>query len=103
MASWLWRHLAQAGGGAEVAVDLKWRVEVEQIRGGALPEQGPEIVGRLRTVAEACPEVDDPGAAPTGVASAAGQASFERHPGGAGELRRAPARDLPSRVQREQV
>jgi hypothetical protein len=93
------QHLDEAGGSAEVAVDLEGRVfleaaDVEEIVAGGLAEELEDIgVGGV-AVAQAGHAVDDPGARPAGAASAGGEAGVERGAGGAGQRGRGCWRDL---------
>src|SRR5207248_6263175 len=73
-------HLGDAGGEAEVAVDLEGGVGVEQVRvdaagpvvlAGERREELPGAGERLLAVAEAGPEVDLPRQRPAGAAVAA--------------------------------
>jgi len=50
-------------------------------------------------VEKARPEADGPGAGPTGVGSASGEAAFERDAAGAGEIGGAAGRDLPAGIE----
>jgi hypothetical protein len=57
----LQEHLADAGGAAEVAIDLERRMGIEHIRVGPLgPQQHREDLIRVFAVMEACPEVQTP-------------------------------------------
>ena len=80
----LQEHLGDAGGRAEVAVDLERRVGVEEVRQG-VPRQGLDehLVGVV-AVEQAGPEVDLPGLAP---ARAAVAPEDQRLPRGPEELR----------------
>ena len=92
-------HLRKTRRPSEVAVDLKRRVGVEQVRQRGLPEQGQDIFVSDIALPQPRPEIDDPRAAPSGVAAAMGQPALERLPGGRGEFRRTCRLICVARVQ----
>src|SRR5687768_9698986 len=94
----LQQHLGRAGGAAEVAVDLKWRMQIPQVRQRRLGEQRLVVLPRLLAIFEARPEVDDPRAAPAGVAAAVREAALDRRARGLRQGRSATQRDLIARV-----
>ena len=85
-----WRFDSRTGkSAAEVAVDLKRRVEIQQVRQRRLREQRLIVLVRLLAVLEPRPEVDDPRAAPAGVSAAVREPPLDRRARRARELRRA--------------
>src|SRR5690606_31217166 len=95
-------HLDNSRRAAEVAIDLKGWMSVEQVRQRRLPEQRQEVLVRPLTVAQPREEVDDPGPAPPGVTAAVGQPPIDR---GAcrGEERRVGRSDGGAWMEAEQV
>ena len=67
----LHQQLRDAGGAAQVAVDLKRRVQVEHVRQRALREQEPQVGVRALAVTEPGPQRHPPGRRPAGAAVAA--------------------------------
>src|SRR5688572_33017863 len=90
----LQEHLSNAGGAAEIPIYLKRWMQVPQVRQRRLGEQRLEIRIGLVTILQPRPEIDDPRAAPAGVAAAVGETALNRGPRGASQLRRAAHRDL---------
>ena len=82
------QHLGDAGGAAEVAVDLERGMGVEHVGVGPVgtDQEAEDLVGVLG-VLQPGPEVEPPGQAPAGGVVAA---NFQRLAGRGGELRRAP-------------
>ena len=107
----LQQHFADACHPAEVAVYLERRVRTEQVGEGAaammpvhrvdsrLPKAAQQLPGAV-AVAQACPEVHFPGAAPAGAFIAA---AVQRHPAGFCQLRRAGGRNLVTGMQTVKV
>ena len=97
------QHLTEARRAAEVPVNLKGRVVVEEI-GKRISTQKllyvlPGLLPRLQTR----PAVDHPGAAPASVPALMRQAPLQADTRSLRQLRGAARRDLPSRAQREEV
>ena len=109
----LQEHFGEAGGGAEVAIDLERRVSVKEIRiraaasgadalgaGADGGELGPEDFFAAVAVAEAGPEVKFVGEAPAGAGVAAG---VEGLAGGDGEFGRVAHGDFVAGVEAPEV
>jgi len=54
-------HLGDPGRPPEVPIDLKRGMQVEKVQGGAVLEEGPEILVGPVGLLKACPEIHDPG------------------------------------------
>ena len=98
------QHFGNSGYKAQVAVDLKRRMIVEQIRQHGISQQRFNIIQALIAVSESGPHIDDPGSGPPRVSAAVGQALSERR------FRRLQQRfaslvieEGPARIQREQM
>ena len=101
-------HLDEAGGAAEVAVDLEGGVlletaDVEEVGAGGLAEELEDTLVSGVAVFEAGHAVDDPGAGPAGAAPASGQAIVERCPAGVCEVGRVARGDLVVGEEGEEV
>ncbi len=93
-------HLVDAGGGAEVAVDLEGRVRIPEVGvGGVGDDVAHHLVGAI-TVEQLGPEVDLPSHRPAGTAVAA---VFQRFAGGLSQIRGGVDGDVSARPQRVQV
>lgn len=104
----LQQELDDAGGAAEVAVDLKdpagaGRVGVKQVRPGGVIEQTAERFVGFFAVRQAGPEADGPGAGPTGVGAAGGQTAFQRDLAGTPQRRVAAGSEFVAEVERVHV
>ena len=99
----LQQHLGDRGGSAEVAVDLKRRMGIEEVVERRFGQQQLEIFIRFFGVLEPGPEVDQPSAAPAGVAAAVRQAMLDGFAAGGGELGRPPQGELLAGVQAERM
>src|SRR6202034_2574258 len=63
----LQQHFRDARRAPEISIDLKWRMSVEHIWKCRFSEQARHVLAGLVAVFETSPEIDDPGAAPSGV------------------------------------
>lgn len=83
----LHQHFRNTGGEAKVAVDLEGRMVIQQVFKGGMRQQETHIFACFFAIQQPCPEVDDPRAAPTGVAAAMGEPALQRAPCGCEGLR----------------
>ena len=80
------QHLCDPRRPAEIAVDLKRRMVVEEVRQRRLHEQQPQILVRRVAIVQSRHEVDQPRAAPSGVSATVGESEVERFPSGGQKL-----------------
>lgn len=99
----LQQHLGDGGRCAEVAVDLEWRMRVQQIWQRGLGEQRHQILVRQIAFLQSRPEIDDPRARPSGVTAARSETPFQRGTRGFRQLRSSAQRDLIAGMQREEL
>src|SRR5262249_49159520 len=84
----------------EIAVDLRWRMRVPQVRKRALFQLLLQHPVRMIAITQPRPEIDFPRFAPPRATVTAGVKSRASR---VGELRRCQRRDLMSRMQREKM
>src|SRR5262245_37890372 len=82
----LQQHLCDAGGGAEIAVNLERRVNVEQVGQRRFGEQREQVLVSLLSVLQPRPEIDDPRAAPSRVPASVFESVFKRLARGGGQI-----------------
>src|SRR5215203_1617050 len=99
----LHQHLRHAGRAAKVAVDLEWRVIVQQIRKSRIGQQCNDVVVCEITFFKPRPEIDYPCPAPSGVAASGGLPPFERGTSRTGKLRRTAESNAVVRMKSEKV
>jgi len=95
--------LAHARHAAEVAVNLKRWMRIEQVVQSRFGNQRLHVLAHLVAVTEPRPKADDPRAAPPRMPATMRETPFDRRARGARERGRAAHGDLITRKQREEL
>jgi len=99
----LQKHLGDRRGAAEIAVDLKRRMQIKQIAGGGFLQKLLQMRMRRISVLQARIEIGDPGAAPTCMAAAVVQPPFKSDSRRLRQLRSGSRGNLPTGMQCKQM